>query len=120
MVDKQMIIPSSIEKYVDEVVCDVVPMEETHLLLGRSWQYYRNVTHDDLSNKYFFLFKGQNVALTPLSPREVSEDQVKMKIKREQERKKEERKQEWKIKIPKKARKKVVKVKNKRVVKTFS
>jgi len=90
----------SIGKYVDEVVCDVVPMEASHLLLGRPWQYDRKVTHDGLANKYSFLFKGQKVSLTPLSPREVCEDQLKMRVKREQERK------EGREKIPEKDKKK--------------
>jgi len=74
VVDKQVNIAFSIGKYVDEVVCDVVPMEASHLLLGRPWQYDRKVTHDGLTNKYSFLFKGQKVSLTLLSPREVCED----------------------------------------------
>ena len=28
-------------KYKDEVLCDVVPMDACHLLLGRPWQYDR-------------------------------------------------------------------------------
>jgi len=75
-------------------------MEASHLLLGRPWQYDRIVTHDALTNKYFFLFKGQKVSLTPLSPKEVCEDQIKMKVKREQERK------EGREKIPEKGKKK--------------
>ena len=39
VVDKQVNIAFSIGKYVDEVVYDVVPMEASHLLLGRPWQY---------------------------------------------------------------------------------
>jgi len=35
VVDKQVNIAFSIGKYVNEVVCDVVPMEASHLLLGR-------------------------------------------------------------------------------------
>jgi len=37
VIDKQVNIAFSIGKYVDEVVCDVVPMEASHLLLGRPW-----------------------------------------------------------------------------------
>jgi len=40
MVNKQVLITFAIRKYKDEVLCDVVPMEATHLLLGRPWQYY--------------------------------------------------------------------------------
>ena len=30
---KQVVVPFSIGKYVDEVLCDVVPMQESHILL---------------------------------------------------------------------------------------
>jgi len=63
VVDKQVNITFSIGKYVDEVVCDMVPMEASHLL-GRPWQYDRKITYDGLTNKYYFLFKGQKVSLT--------------------------------------------------------
>jgi len=103
VVDKHVNIAFSISKYVDEVVCDAVPMDASHLLLGRPWQYDRKVTHDGLTNKYSFLFKGQKVSLIPLSPRDICEDQIKMRLRREQERK------EGREKIPKKARKRKVK-----------
>jgi len=103
VVDKQVNIGFSIGKYVDEVVCDMVPMEVSHLLLGRPWQYDRKVTHDDLANKYSFMFKGPKVSLTPLSPREVCEDQLKTRVKTEQERK------EGREKIQEKDKKKVKK-----------
>jgi len=35
MVNKQVLITFAIGKYKDEVLCDVVPMEATHILLGR-------------------------------------------------------------------------------------
>jgi len=35
MVNKQVLITFSIGKYEDEVLCDVVPMEATHILLER-------------------------------------------------------------------------------------
>ena len=34
-VTKQVVLPFSIGKYVDEVLCDVVPMQTSHILLGR-------------------------------------------------------------------------------------
>ncbi|XP_074305665.1 uncharacterized protein LOC141640886 [Silene latifolia] len=41
-VDKQCIVPFSIGKvYKDEVLCDVVPMDARHLLLGRPWEFDR-------------------------------------------------------------------------------
>ena len=89
MVNKQVLINFSIGKYKDEVLCDVVPMEATHVLLGRSWQYDKHVLHDGLSNTMSFSFQGRKVVLKPLSPKEVHEDHIKMKTKRENEKDKE-------------------------------
>ena len=36
-VDKQVEIQFSIGKYKDKILCDVVPMEASHMLLGRPW-----------------------------------------------------------------------------------
>jgi len=89
MVNKQVLIKFTIGKYKDEVLCDVVPMEATHILLGRPWQYDRHVLHDGLTNTVSFSFQGRKVTLKPLSPQEVHEDQIKMKTKRENEKTKE-------------------------------
>ncbi|RDY11163.1 hypothetical protein CR513_04216, partial [Mucuna pruriens] len=56
------------QKYNDEILCNVAPMEATHIPLGKLWQY-------------------EKVTLKPLSPIKVSEDQLKMKIKKEKEQK---------------------------------
>jgi hypothetical protein len=37
-VDRQVLVTFSIGKYLDEVLCDVVPMHAGHILLGRPWQ----------------------------------------------------------------------------------
>ena len=42
--------------------------------------------------KFSFVHKGQKVILKPLSPSEVCEDQIKMRVKKEQERKKKDKK----------------------------
>jgi len=89
MVNKQLLINFVIGKYKDEVLCDVVLMETTHILLGRPWQYDRQVLHDGLTNHISFNFQGHEVILKPLSPKEVHEDQIKMKNKRENEKEKE-------------------------------
>ena len=34
---KQVRVPFSIGNYIDEVMCDVVPMHATHVILGRPW-----------------------------------------------------------------------------------
>jgi len=67
-------------------------MEATHVLLGRPWQFDRNFFHDGFTNKLSFDFHGHKVILKSLSPREVHEDQIHMKKKRESENKKSSKK----------------------------
>uniref|UniRef100_A0A2N9HHC6 Reverse transcriptase domain-containing protein n=1 Tax=Fagus sylvatica TaxID=28930 RepID=A0A2N9HHC6_FAGSY len=67
-------------KYLDEVLCDVVPMHADHILLGRPWQYDRRVTHDGFKNMYSFVKGGKTIKLAPLTPSQVYEDQLKLKI----------------------------------------
>src|SRR5256712_1452287 len=81
---KQVKVPFSIGWYQDKVLCDVVPMQAGHLLLGRPWQYDRRVMHNGYSNRYSFTYKGRNVVLAPLSPQEVYEEQKKL-LEREKE-----------------------------------
>ncbi|XP_042992210.1 uncharacterized protein LOC122318677, partial [Carya illinoinensis] len=45
-VDRQVLVPFSIGRYQDEVLCDVVPMHAGHILLGRPWQYDRREFDD--------------------------------------------------------------------------
>ena len=77
VVDKQVLLTFSIVRYVDELLCDMVPMEARHVLLGKPWQYDRDVVHNRVTNRYSFLHKGKKVVLLPLSPSEVCEDQTK-------------------------------------------
>ncbi|RDY05113.1 hypothetical protein CR513_11085, partial [Mucuna pruriens] len=53
----------------------LIPMEATHLLLGRPWQFDRKVIHDRVTNCFTFIHLGQRVMHKPLSPRKVQEDQ---------------------------------------------
>ncbi|RDY07623.1 hypothetical protein CR513_08231, partial [Mucuna pruriens] len=80
VVDRQVSLAFTLGKYVDEVMFDVVPMEATHILLGRPWKFDRKVTYN-----------GSQIVLKPLSSREVCKDQIKMRIKREEERKEKEK-----------------------------
>ncbi|RDX80780.1 hypothetical protein CR513_38628, partial [Mucuna pruriens] len=54
----------------------------------------RKVTSDEVTNRFLFLHMGQKVVYKPLSPREVSKDQNKMRIEREEERKIKRKKEE--------------------------
>ena len=81
-VNKQVIVSFQIGRYVDEVLCDVVPMHAGHILLGRPWQFDRKVSHDGFLNRYSFVHDGRKVTLTPLSPKEVYADQCKIEKER--------------------------------------
>ena len=58
VVDRQVLICFSIGKYVDEILFDVVHMNASHLLLGRPWQYNRDVIHNGVTKKISFVHKG--------------------------------------------------------------
>ena len=52
-------------KYNDNAWCDVVVMDACHLLLGRPWQYDREVQHDGKKNTYSFMFGSTKIVLLP-------------------------------------------------------
>ncbi|KAA3480561.1 Transposon Ty3-I Gag-Pol polyprotein [Gossypium australe] len=67
-------------------------MHTGHLLLGRPWEFDRRVRHDGFADQYTFKHNGKNVTLTPLSPKQVLEDQQRLKHSMEQLREKEKNK----------------------------
>jgi len=87
-VTQQVLINFSIGNFKDEVLCDVVPMEATHILLGRPWQFDRKVFYDGHANTYAFSFQGKKFTLLPLSPNQTNEDPNKVKDKRKDEKEK--------------------------------
>ncbi|GJU25909.1 hypothetical protein Tco_1164530 [Tanacetum coccineum] len=71
-ISKRTLVTFSMEiTYKDSVWCDMVPMDAYHLLLGRPWEYDRNMTHDGRSNTYSFLFSGVKITLMPNKPKEL-------------------------------------------------
>lgn len=78
-VNSQVWVPLAIGKYEDEVLCDILPMEAGHILLGRPWQSDRKVNHDGFTNRHSFEFKGRRTTLVPLPPHEVYLDQNRLK-----------------------------------------
>ncbi|XP_058005398.1 uncharacterized protein LOC131181367 [Hevea brasiliensis] len=92
-VTKQVVVPFTIGKYNDEVLCDVVPMVATHLLLGRPWQYDRSVVHDGRKNRYTVTKEGRTYSLLPMTPGQVHEDQMRIL------RSIEEKKETWREKL---------------------
>jgi hypothetical protein len=62
--------------------------------LGRPWQYDRRVIHDGFTNRYNFVKDGKTFKLAPLTPKQVYEDQLKLKSEIEQKRKSEKENRE--------------------------
>jgi len=85
-VSKQVEVNLSIEQYNDNILCDVVTMEATLILLGRSWQFDTKAIYDDFTNKISFMPNNKKIILKLLSPREVCEDKMKLREKRLQEK----------------------------------
>ncbi|XP_010445897.1 PREDICTED: uncharacterized protein LOC104728640 [Camelina sativa] len=64
-VREQVTVPLTIGRYEDEILCNVLPMDASHILLGRPWQ--------------------KKITLVPLTPLEVHQDQVQLKNSRDKE-----------------------------------
>lgn len=47
LINEQACIEFSIGGYKDKILCDILPMDACHLLLGRPWQYDRKAQHDE-------------------------------------------------------------------------
>jgi hypothetical protein len=78
-VTKQVLIALAIGKYSDEVMCDVVPIHASHFLLGCPWQFDQKAIHDRFRNRFTIVKDGKTITLVPLSPKQVYDDQMKLK-----------------------------------------
>jgi hypothetical protein len=70
-VTKQCLVEFKIGRYTDKILCDVIPMDVCHLLLGRPWQYNRNVIHDRIMNTYTLEKNGRTHMFLPIKDKEV-------------------------------------------------
>ncbi|XP_074302992.1 uncharacterized protein LOC141637408 [Silene latifolia] len=70
-ITKQVKVTLTMGSYNDDILCDVVPMDACHVLLGRPWQYDRDVVHRGRSNEYELVSKGKRIVLKPMAPGEV-------------------------------------------------
>ena len=104
---KQVLLSFSIGKYHDEVLCDVVPMYASHILLGRPWKFDRRGNHDNFKNHFSFMKDKKLITLVPLTPKQVYEDQVRLKksvIPKRMRKKRKEKKKKKKNRRKKKLR----------------
>ena len=76
------------------MLCDVVPMQVRHLLLGRLWQFDRRVKHDGFTNKYSFVLNQRSITLVLLTSQQIYEDQ--MRLQKESDKKKKKKKSDQK------------------------
>nr|GEX72059.1 reverse transcriptase domain-containing protein [Tanacetum cinerariifolium] len=60
----------------DELWCEVIPMDACYILLGRPWLYDRRVKHDGYRNTYTFKKDGVSIMLPPLNPKDAPPDRV--------------------------------------------
>ena len=59
-------VPMSIGKhYRDDVICDVVDMDASHVMLGRPWQFDVDVTYKGQDNVYVFTWGEKKIAMVP-------------------------------------------------------
>jgi hypothetical protein len=69
--NKQCLVEFKIGGYRDEILCDVIPMDVCHLLLGRPWKYDRNVVNDGRKNTYTLENNGRTHMLLSIKDKEV-------------------------------------------------
>jgi hypothetical protein len=74
MVSQQCKVEFKIGGYKDEIMCDVIPMDVCHILLGRPWQFDRNVIHDGRKNTYTLEKNGRTHMLLPIEEKKEKEE----------------------------------------------
>eukprot|EP00253_Pinus_taeda_P030923 PITA_30923 len=74
LVDEQCEVEFHIGRYKDKVICDIMPMDVCHILLGRSWQCDRKVVHDGKTNCYKFVKGGIKHMLVPIKEEETTKE----------------------------------------------
>ena len=52
LVSEKSLVKFKIGNYHDEILCDIIPMDVYHLLLGRPWQFDSHAVHDGHANTY--------------------------------------------------------------------
>jgi hypothetical protein len=79
LVNEQCRVEFQIGNYKDQVLCDIIPMDVFHVLLGRPWQYDKNVMYNGRENKFTLEKEGKKHTLIPLKD-EQAEEQTNSKV----------------------------------------
>ena len=66
LVSEQCEVDFQIGPYKDKILCNVMPMDVCHIMLGRPWQFDKKVTHDGRSKCHSFEQNGLTHVLHPL------------------------------------------------------
>jgi len=74
MVSRQCKVEFKIGSYKDEVLCDVIPMDVFHVMLGMPWKYDKNFIHDGRKNTYTLEKNGFRHMLLPLEDKLVENE----------------------------------------------
>ncbi|KAF3616271.1 hypothetical protein FXO38_34638 [Capsicum annuum] len=91
-VTKQVVVNFGIDKYRDEVLCDVLPLQSCHMLFGRPCLVDKDIRYQVESDKYLYL--EDESTLVPLTPYQESEDCKIMRELREELKREELEKEE--------------------------
>ncbi|XP_057836883.1 uncharacterized protein LOC131047074 [Cryptomeria japonica] len=67
VVDEQAWVEFKMGDYKDRVLCDILPMDVYHLLLGHPWQYDVKAQHDGEKNVYVITKNGRPFRMEPLA-----------------------------------------------------
>jgi hypothetical protein len=73
-IDKQCLVEIKIGGYKDKILCDVIPLDVCHILLGRPWKFDRNVIHDGRKNTYTLEKNGRMHMLLPMDEKRAKEE----------------------------------------------
>jgi hypothetical protein len=71
---KQCLVEIKIGRYKDAILCDVIPMDVCHILLGRPWKFDRNVIHYGRKNTYTLEKNGRMHMLLPMEEKRAKEE----------------------------------------------
>lgn len=76
---KQYVISFSIGRYSNNVICDVISMQDHHIMLGHPSQFDRNANYDRRNNRVFLDLNKRKYKLSPLIIFQVYKDKKHVK-----------------------------------------